>query len=247
MNLNDGATVYRPLMSDAEFSQLITAIWAVRPRTFLEWGSGGSTQTILGQCAFIEKYVSIEHDSAWYERVRQAVIDPRLSLHLVEPARPEPPRRILNITKRRRNRYRREGERDPVLFEDYAQFPKQLGLTYDFVLVDGRARSFCLDVGWSLLNPGGMLALHDAQRHPGAEVALVVEIDRRGRDDLPDRHRVERPRLGHRGRPGGRCRPWQLRRPRRRAAARAAPGSALRRRGAAWTGGTGPATGEACR
>jgi len=166
---NARQVTYRPLMSPAEFSQLMTAIWATRPRRFLEWGSGGSTQTILAQCPFIERYVSLEHDPGWYERVKQAVDDPRLELHLVEATRPEPPRRILNATKPRRNRYRLESETDQSLFAAYANFPRSLGETFDFVLVDGRARRFCMPVGFELLNPGGIMAIHDAQReiyHP---------------------------------------------------------------------------------
>lgn len=156
--------VYRPLMSPAEFSQLMTAIWAIRPRNFLEWGSGGSTQTILAQCPFIERYVSIEHDPGWYERVKLAVADPRLDLHLVEATRPEPPRRILNATKQKRNRYRQESEMDETLFADYVHLPLELDQLFDFVLVDGRARCFCMPVGWKLLKPGGVMAIHDAQR-----------------------------------------------------------------------------------
>lgn len=164
--------IYRPLMSPAEFSQLMTAIWAICPRRVLEWGSGGSTQTILAQCPFIERYLSIEHDPGWYERVKLAVDDPRLALHLVEPTRPEPPRRLLNATKPRRNRYRLESETDEALFADYVRLPLQLGESFDFVLVDGRARRFCMPVGWQLLGPGGIMAIHDAQRpiyHPVIE------------------------------------------------------------------------------
>src|SRR5690606_10905515 len=156
-------------MSDSEFSQLKAALWSTRPRSMLEWGSGGSTQTILRECPFIETYHSIEHDRPWYERIREAVTDPRLTLHLVEPTRPEPPRRILNVTKRKRLAYRALGESDPSLFRDYINFPHSLGLAFDFILVDGRARRFCLETAWDVLRPGGVLALHDAQRtiyHP---------------------------------------------------------------------------------
>ncbi len=160
---------YRPFMGAAEYSQLKTALWSVQPKTVLEWGSGGSTQTILRECPFIENYVSIEHDPAWHARIKAAVTDPRLALHLVEAQSPEPPRRLFNITKQKRMRYRMEGETDPTLFRAYAEFPKSLGMEFDFILVDGRARCFCLEVAWELLRPGGVLVLHDAQRpiyHP---------------------------------------------------------------------------------
>src|SRR5690606_39199639 len=139
---NARQAVYRPLMSPAEFSQLMTAIWAIRPRRVLEWGSGGSTQTILGQCHFIERYVSIENNEGSYERVKLAAAYPHLDFHLVEPTRPEPPRRKLNATKPKRKRYRLESEVYQSLFADYVGLPRKLGEVYDFVLVDGRARRF---------------------------------------------------------------------------------------------------------
>lgn len=169
MSNAQSSPTYKPFMSDSEFSQLKAAIWSVRPRTMLEWGSGGSTQTLLRECPFIERYHSIEHDRPWFERIRDAVTDPRLTIHLVEPVTPEPPRLFLNITKRKRLAYRAIGERDPALFKDYIEFPRTLGIQFDFVLVDGRARTFCLETGWDVLRPGGVMALHDSQRkiyHP---------------------------------------------------------------------------------
>lgn len=39
-----------------------------------------------------------------------------------------------------------------------------MNVRFDLVFVDGRARRFCLSAGWALLRPGGVMALHDAQR-----------------------------------------------------------------------------------
>ena len=47
---------------------------------------------------------------------------------------------------------------------DYVARPGQLGMEFDFVLVDGRARIHCLVEGWKLLRPGGVILIHDAQR-----------------------------------------------------------------------------------
>lgn len=46
----------------------------------------------------------------------------------------------------------------------YVAFPETLGMRFDLVFVDGRARNFCMPVGLDLLEPGGVLLLHDAQR-----------------------------------------------------------------------------------
>jgi len=56
------------------------------------------------------------------------------------------------------------GEVDPGVMAHYVAFPATLNQQFDFVLVDGRARCFCLKAGWELLRPGGVIVLHDAQR-----------------------------------------------------------------------------------
>jgi hypothetical protein len=148
-------------MDPGEFAQLMAAVHAVGPRWFLEWGAGGTTREILTRSETIEKYVSVEHDRAWFKSVGEAAGgDPRLSLHLVEADVP-----VENgAGDAERWAYAMRAEKDPRMFASYIAFPRTLGLTFDFVLVDGRARSLCVVEGFSLLRPGGVLALHDAQR-----------------------------------------------------------------------------------
>jgi len=148
-------------LADEEFSQILAVIHTLTPRRCLEWGSGGSTRALLESCAFIERYVSIEHDREWYDKVGAIVTDPRLELHHVPPEVPQPPRsRFLNKRKAWENR----AEIEPAMFGRYVAFPATLGTRFDFVFVDGRARRFCLTAGWALLRPGGIILLHDAQR-----------------------------------------------------------------------------------
>jgi predicted O-methyltransferase YrrM len=148
-------------MAAEEFSQLLAVMHRLAARRCLEWGSGGSTQAVLEQCPSVERYVSIEHDRAWYERVRQQVRDPRLELYYLAPEVPIPARSLFK-SKRRKWNARAEVERS--LLAGYIDFPATLGVLFDVVLVDGRARNFCLSAGWRLLRPGGVLVLHDAQR-----------------------------------------------------------------------------------
>lgn len=148
-------------MAEGEFAQLLSAIQRLGPRRCLEWGSGGSTRALLEACPFVERYVSIEHDRAWYERVRSVVSDPRLELHYLPPAEPVPGRSLFN---RKRRRWNARAEADASLLAEYIGFPATLATAFDLVLVDGRARRFCLRAGWALLRPGGLLILHDAQR-----------------------------------------------------------------------------------
>src|SRR4026208_203564 len=148
-------------MGAEEFSQLLAPLHALGPRYCLEWGSGGSPRAVLEQCPFIQRYVSIEHEQSWYERVRAQVTDPRLELHLAPPAVPLPPRSRLTS---RRRRWDAHAELDRSALQRYIDLPAGLGVCFDFVLIDGRARRFCLSAGWRLLRPGGLLVLHDAQR-----------------------------------------------------------------------------------
>jgi predicted O-methyltransferase YrrM len=173
-------------MAAEEFSQLLAAMHAVSPQRCLEWGSGGSTGALLRYCPFVERYVSIEHDRGWYEKVRAAVNDPRLDLHHVPPDEAVPRSRL----RRTRIAWDARAERERAVMAAYVDFPATLGVTFDFVLVDGRARRFCLPAGWALLRPGGLLILHDAQRVQYHDVLfslgqpLLLEPWRRGQIGL---------------------------------------------------------------
>jgi predicted O-methyltransferase YrrM len=158
-------------MATEEFGQLLAVLHALAPERCLEWGSGGSTRAVLEHCPFVKRYVSIEHDPLWYQRVRSGVTDPRLELHLVPPAESVPAQSLLNL-KRRRWNARAEIERP--LFAAYVDWPATLNVLFDLVFVDGRARRFCLRAGWMLLRPGGVLLLHDAQRRPYHDVLFSL-------------------------------------------------------------------------
>ena len=153
-------------MHPVEFSQLLAVLHTLAPRRCLEWGSGGSTRAVLEECAFVERFDSIEHDRTWYDRVRAVVTDSRLFLHHVPPDRPMPPGRH---PPKEREAWDAVAEEDPALLATYVAFPSTLDLEFDFVLVDGRARVYCIPSGYRLLRRGGILVVHDAERteyHP---------------------------------------------------------------------------------
>ena len=152
-------------MHPVEFSQVVAAVEAIRPRRVLEWGSGGSTRAMLQRFPFIERYVSIEHEAPWYERVRSVVRDPRLSLHHVPPDKPLP----AGTPIRKMRQWERRCEVDPSICPTYVEFPRRLGERFNLVLVDGRARVYCMRAGFDLLDPGGLLIVHDAEREVYAE------------------------------------------------------------------------------
>jgi len=148
-------------MDPVEYSQLRAILETLAPRICLEWGSGGSTEAVLAECPFIERYVSIEHNRAWHERVKNAVSDRRLRLHQVDP---DLPLTITKPTQKEIEAWDLRAEFEPELMASYVGLPRTLGLQFDFVLVDGRARNFCVREGYDLLRSGGVVVLHDAQR-----------------------------------------------------------------------------------
>jgi len=159
--MSDTETLLPAFMHPVEISQLTAIVESVAPRRCLEWGSGGSTLHLLEVCPCIERFISVEHDAEWHERVNDRSMDPRLELHLVLPNQSLA---IENPTGEQIEEWDLRAEHDLELMRDYVQLPAQLGLTFDFVLVDGRARNFCLRVGFDLLRSGGVMAIHDAQR-----------------------------------------------------------------------------------
>jgi hypothetical protein len=70
-------------------------------------------------------------------------------------------------------------------FGEYANHPLSIGVEYDFVLVDGRARNLCLSTSYRLA-PRGIIVLHDANRaeystDAFASVQSFLTGDRRSR------------------------------------------------------------------
>jgi predicted O-methyltransferase YrrM len=152
-------------MGPAEWSQLRAVVAALAPRTVVEWGAGGGTRALLGACVGLERLVSIEHDRAWFDRLRGALSDERLRLEHVAPNLPEPEKNLRDkLARRRYEQWVERCELDAEAMRDYVARPGALIDAADLVLVDGRARCFCLAEGFRLLRPGGVLLLHDAQR-----------------------------------------------------------------------------------
>jgi hypothetical protein len=154
----------RIYMDPVEWSQIIAAATALQPQRLLEWGSGGSTVDFLKRFSSIERMVSIEHHPLWHAKVKAAAADPRLTYVLKEGAEAEPQAEFFGLYRARRAAWRRRAETDRSLFRDYIDHPATLGMTFDCIFVDGRARNFCIEAGWSLLERGGLMIIHDAQR-----------------------------------------------------------------------------------
>jgi predicted O-methyltransferase YrrM len=138
-----------PWMTESEIRFVECAFASVQPKRVLEWGAGASTfwfSTLLKQTiGQPELWLSVEHDREWAERVSRRNENNWLHIAYAAPNSEKPV--AWNMAD----------------YRDYLERPSEDG-PYDLILVDGRARSACLSVTRTLLRPGGLVLLHDANR-----------------------------------------------------------------------------------
>lgn len=157
-----------PWMSPAEYGQIEAALEALQPHTVVEWGSGGSTLWFPDRFPSIDRWVSVEHDLDWYRRLRDSSALPKVVELLYEaPDEPGNPHDPV---------WYRRSEFEPGVFQRYVERPTRATVPFyaDLVFVDGRARNFCMRAGFKLLNPGGVVVVHDAQRREYAEALSEI-------------------------------------------------------------------------
>ncbi len=125
-------------------------------RTYLEWGSGGST---LNFPQYVSKrVVSIEHDKEWCEKMQHDVKDTakvKIEVHCVPV-----PRGTMGW-----------GRKSPFEEGDYRVFRKYIDeidnlkqATWDFILIDGRARVDAAIKALSYVRNDSIVVLHDSWR-----------------------------------------------------------------------------------
>jgi len=177
----------------------LEAHWPTNASVF-EYGSGGSTLYWLSRGA---SCVSIEHDQAWYEKLRSRLanesrIDYRLVLpepaHGSVPADPADPEAYATADPELRN----------LTFHQYvAQVDSFANGFFDIVLVDGRSRPACLRHSVGKVRLGGLLILDNADRdyylaqaRPWLKdfarhsfVGVLAATDSMGRTDIYERVR----------------------------------------------------------
>ncbi|MFC1775247.1 class I SAM-dependent methyltransferase [Patescibacteria group bacterium] len=115
----------------------------------LEWGSGGSTvyfTQFLKQNNIPYDWVSIEYNKNWHDKVLQLVQDDKnTNVKLFDVGNNSLFQRHVNM-------------------DEYVAYPSTTRKRFDFILVDGRKRRRCLIEAKDLLNPNGVVYLHDAFR-----------------------------------------------------------------------------------
>ncbi len=102
----------------------------------MEYGSGGST---LKYSQLSQKYYSVEHDAAWYERVSED---------------------LKNADFKEKVTY--------TLIQDMEEYVKACGLfneTFDLILLDGCCRLECANFCYDYLKDNGLLLIHDAAQY----------------------------------------------------------------------------------
>ena len=112
--------------------------------TMLEWGCGGSTVLFSKH---VKDYESIEHNKEWYEQVTQSIKD----------------KNITNVTTHHVST-EDNGSDFPSNYErykSYIEYPSKIQKKYDRILVDGRARQFCVEYCIPYLKEGGLVFFHD--------------------------------------------------------------------------------------
>jgi hypothetical protein len=123
-----------------------------------EFGSGRSTFFLAKR---IRQLTSLEHDSSWFEKVNAEVrAMPHVRLFLIQQETGDKPFLI------RRSSDDLTVEYTPATcFTKYASFINQFpDHSFDFILVDGRARVECTTNALPKLKPGGMLILDNSER-----------------------------------------------------------------------------------
>lgn len=133
----------------------------------LEYGSGRSTAFFA---PFFEKYVSIEHEEAWFQQVKDQLSDlTQVDYHLIKAEEEVPQQHLSSI-----EQIFTSADDFPVqdsLFKSYSDFVLSFDDEYfDFILVDGRARRTCALNALDKIKSGGILVLDNAERKRYAEV-----------------------------------------------------------------------------
>jgi hypothetical protein len=129
--------------------------------TMLEWGSGGST---LEFSKLVKEYISIEHDHAWYLKIKKELNNRNLNnvdYHYIPNDLP------------RSYPHTKEEE-----FRSYIDLPWTFPnpYHYDVVLIDGRGRNWCAEYIRDLLNPQAIVFIHDWDRPKYHEVLQWYKI-----------------------------------------------------------------------
>lgn len=134
----------KPWMRHRELTIILEVIENLQPKKCLEWGSGYSTLIFPELIHGDFKWISLEHDKKWSEKIKDMNDCSNVEIHHISTD-------CSSSSKNNNN------------FKEYVEFPNKFG-KFDLIFVDGRAREKCLIKGYKLLEDDGVIILHDANR-----------------------------------------------------------------------------------
>jgi len=139
----------KPYMRYREIEVVEEILYNLQPTSCLEWGAGSSTLFFPPKLSPKARWVSIEHQLAWVERIQNLQPSSIVSIHHI------PANQLPWTDEMQDGAY--------ADLADYIEYPEQFS-PYDFILVDGRARNHCIQKAFGLIKPEGVVVLHDANR-----------------------------------------------------------------------------------
>ncbi len=116
------------------------------PNNCLEWGCGFSTLYFPKLLKGSFNWLSVEHSEEWVNEIRQKSLNPNVSVVHVNPDIKD-----------------HSVEGTEAEFKSYIEYPG-VNSKYDFILIDGRARKYCVKKAIDLITDDGILLIHDANR-----------------------------------------------------------------------------------
>ena len=144
--------------------------------TVLEYGAGGST-TLFSR--FTKKWVSIDHDEWWGQKVNKILLERGL----------ESKAKVYTVPT---DLPYKNGDGTEEQFQSYINFPKKFEEKYDLIIDDGRARvpvSIAALKNNLFQSSSSLLIIHDWQRRKYKPIVNTVGYRVWKKDTVSKRHR----------------------------------------------------------
>ncbi len=146
----------KPWMEDWEIDIIKEILLAMKPKKCLEWSAGFSTIYFTKLLPKRTKWISMEHDKKWANKVKNKILIHSLFGHCSKVE-------VIYIPPNHFPWTDKHGDGSYDDLKDYVDFPSKFKF-FDFILVDGRARIACLSKAHKLIKRDGVVILHDANR-----------------------------------------------------------------------------------
>lgn len=139
----------RPYMRSRELIIFEELVMNLQPKKILEWGAGYSTHYFPRILKGKFEWLSVESDGEWFSHLQELNQNPNVKIELV-------PGNIVG-------NFGFENDGSYEEFQDYIEYPTHLA-PFDYIVIDGRARSECLKKAFDLLSDKGVVVVHDVNR-----------------------------------------------------------------------------------